>query len=120
MTPEELIEKVMSGVRIKCDKIWQRRAVLEFFDESGIPIGSMTRRDFLEVPVEQDKDMSYMHPGYDSRRKYIVIYFSAGEIFIKYEEIKNIIENAPLLLDDRNDMEFARDFASLLYGRERV
>ena len=33
---------------------------------------------------------------------------------IRYEDVQALIES-PLPLDDRNDVEFANDFASLLY-----
>lgn len=112
MTPEEFIEKIANGARIKCDTIQQRRTVLEFFDERGFSIGPNTREMYLEIPVEQDRDSSYMHPGYDRHREYIVVYSSTFGSQIKYEDIADIVEIS-LPLDNRSDADFERDFALL-------
>lgn len=116
MTPELLIEMVTQGnYRVKCDTTEQRRAVLEFFDEQCIRIGSVTRRQHLETPPEHDMDTRYMFLGFDDDVNCITLWTIPNGSTIEYEQIEEIVEGHTKPLDDRNDAEFAEDFA-LLFG----
>lgn len=114
MTPELLIEMVVQGgYRIKCETVEQRRAVLEFFDERGVPI-STTTKSHLRIPAERDTDREYMFPGYNDTFHNISLWRVLNDHTVEYEQIENIIEGPPEILDDRSDAEFAKDFSLLL------
>lgn len=114
MTPERLVEMVVQGgYRIKCDTVEQRRAVLEFFDEQGIRIGPATR-NHLKIPVENDVDTEYMYPGYNEDAGHLSLWRVTNNSTIEYERIEDIVEGPSEPLDNRNDAEFAKDFALLL------
>lgn len=116
MTLAEFRDIADRGVIVECSNTAQRRSVLELFEEYGFYIG-LTTREYLRP--DKDRDTTFMHPAFRPSKGRVTCFRSvagAKEFIanaIKYDDIKDIIENPPPL-DDRSDAEFASDFASLL------
>lgn len=117
MTLSEFKDMANEGIVIECLTTQQRRKVLELFEENGFPVGSATR---AYMRPEGDRNITYMHPAFKPDESLVCCYRKFGQVAedvvnaIRYEDVQALIEN-PLPLDDRNDVEFANDFASLLY-----
>lgn len=118
MTLDQFRDMASEGLVVECLTVQERRNVLELFEDAGVPISS-TSRDHLLVAAEDDHDTTYMHPGIEPDEGYVSCYRSferakrSIEHSISYNDVQDLIEN-PLPLDDRSDVEFASDFASLL------
>ena len=112
MTLDQFRDMASEGLVVECLTVQERRNTLELFEEVGIRI-SNTSREHLLVAAEEDYDTTYMHPGIDPGNRY----FERAKIdmrhAVSYDDIQDLIEN-PAPLDDRSDVEFAKDFASLL------
>lgn len=117
MTLSKFKDMANEGIVIECLTTQQRREVLELFEENGFPVGSATR---AYMRPEGDRNTTYMHPAFKPDESLVCCYRKFGRAAedvanaIRYEDVQALIEN-PLPLDDRNDVEFASDFASLLY-----
>ena len=118
MTLDQFRDMASEGLVVECLTVQERRNTLELFEEVVIRI-SNTSREHLLVAAEEDYDTTYMHPGIDPGRRYVACYryFERAKIdmrhAVSYDDIQDLIEN-PAPLDDRSDVEFAKDFASLL------
>lgn len=118
MTFDQFRDMASEGLVVECLTVQERRNTLELFEEAGVKISSISREHLL-VAAEEDCDTTYMHPGIMPGRRYVTCYrhFERAKIDIRhavsYDDIQDLIEG-PALLDDRNDAEFAKDFASLL------
>lgn len=107
-----------SGLVVRCSTVYERRNVLELFEEAGFPISSVSSRHLL-VEAGEDDDDEYMHPGYDANKGYTSCFRSFDIATqcqtrhgVSYDDVRNLIED-PLPIDNRNDAEFAEDFAAL-------
>ena len=96
------------------------------YDETRQIIGEISPQIIVNLAAytnvdkaEEDYDTTYMHPGINPGRRYVTCYryFERAKIdmrhAVSYGDIQDLIEN-PAPLDDRSDVEFAKDFASLL------
>ena len=116
MTLAEFRDIADRGVIVECFDAAQRKNVLELFEDCGYRIG-FTSRSHLDS--DADTDAVFLHPAFRPSKGCITCFRSvpgAMEFIanaIKYDDVKDIIENPPPL-DDRSDTEFANDFASLL------
>ena len=104
------------GVIVECLNVAQRKNVLELFEECGYHIG-FASQDYLRPGG--DRDATFIHPAFRPSKGRVTCFRSVSGSMefianaIKYDDVKDIIENPPPL-DDRSDAEFASDFASLL------
>lgn len=115
MTVQELIDILKSGAVIECSNVFQRKNVLEFFDNLDFVIGPNTRT-LMNIDEERGRDTDYMHPGLNTDRKCIACYASTrGKTSVNYKDIADIVENPYIpKIDERSDAEFAEDFALLM------
>lgn len=114
MTLAEFRDIADRGIIVECFNITQRKNVLELFEDCGYRI-NFASRGYLD----SDTDTVFLHPAFRPSKGRVTCFRSipgAMEFVanaIKYDDIKDIIENPPPL-DDRSYAEFVSDFVSLL------